>query len=66
MAVLAVIAGCRVTEGAGSRVPISGCSVPYLPGQVTSRHNVATGAAQSEPSGHLTLSTGGRCTGAAW
>ena len=50
MSVLAVMARYRVTQGAGWWVPISGCSMAYLPGQVTCLAYLSTGAAKSEPS----------------
>ena len=39
------------TQGAGSRVPISGSLVPGLTGQGTCRHSLSTGADKSEPHG---------------
>ena len=51
MVLLAVMAVSRVTQGAYSGYPISGVPVPGLRGQGTSQAHVATGAAQSEPSG---------------
>ena len=53
MTLLAVMARARVTQGAGSGVPTSGQYWAYLTGQVTSQASLTTGAAQSEPSGHL-------------
>ena len=58
IAVLAVIGPNRVTPGAGQWVPISGCSMVYLVGQVTCPASLSTAAARSEPSGLLRRTTG--------
>ena len=49
MAIMAVIALCWVTQGAGVGVPISGVTEGLLTGQVTSSARVSTGADRSEP-----------------
>lgn len=66
MAVMAVMAVCGVTQGEVKRVPISGCRMPYLAGQVTSLACLSPGAAQSEPSGHPHLLSPDTGAGTAW
>ena len=51
LALLAVIARVLVTQGAGSWVPISGCFMACLTGQMTSLVSLSIGAARSEPHG---------------
>ena len=58
MALLAVMARYRVTQGAGVRVPISGATGCRLLGQVTSAGSLSTGTARSEP--HRVPGTGRR------
>ena len=59
MTLLAVMTRCRVTQGAVSRVPISGALMGYLTGQLTLAGSLSTGAARSEP--HMVPGTGRAC-----
>ena len=62
MTPLAVIGPVQVTQGACQRVPISGVTMGYLTGQVTSWPYLATGAARSEPHDHPAVTSGSAMT----